>query len=581
MLVSIVVGVHLKSKINICHERIAEVKQELQGATRTQEEKSSQVAIMLERGFQVDLLKNRQEGLKTQEMELLRENQDLLSNLQQIKEDMAAEEEKFMNEVQDFNNNYGIMVNRKDLLRERAKTESQSLQEEAVVLGREIETLRAENIHLNTLHRQKNMFQRKLSDFQETLRGLDKEIIAVTGVTKRLVAEKLAIREKPQSDRECLRLKEQLESYREEKLESEYQALRSQIDVLQQMMLLWTIGIFFFSAVKGAEVCYNRLGCFNDAKPWAGTVERPFAKLPWAPEKINTRFLLYTRNNQNSYQAISATNPSSISSSNFRTSRKTRFVIHGFTDSGEATWLSDICRRLFQIEDSNCICVDWSGGSRTLYSQASNNIRVVGAEVAYFIGVLQSNFGYAPGNVHVIGHSLGAHTAGEAGRRQRGIGRITGLDPAEPYFQNTPAEVRLDPSDANLVDVIHTDSGPLVPTLGFGTSQNSGHLDFFPNGGVHMPGCPKNIEIPNVNVEDIWSGVVNFVTCNHMRAIKYYTDSITNSNTFVSYPCSNWNTYQGGSCRSCPSAGCPKMGHYADTFRGVTSSSQVFYTTTP
>ncbi|KAG8547965.1 hypothetical protein GDO81_027023 [Engystomops pustulosus] len=118
---------------------------------------------------------------------------------------MAAEEEKFMNEVQDFNNNYGIMVNRKDLLRERAKTETQSLQEEAVVLGREIETLRAENIHLNTLQRQKNMFQRKLSDFQETLRGLDKEIIAVTGVTKRLVAEKLAIREKPQSDRECLR----------------------------------------------------------------------------------------------------------------------------------------------------------------------------------------------------------------------------------------------------------------------------------------------------------------------------------------------------------------------------------------
>ncbi|KAG8547967.1 hypothetical protein GDO81_027023 [Engystomops pustulosus] len=84
---------------------------------------------------------------------------------------MAAEEEKFMNEVQDFNNNYGIMVNRKDLLRERAKTETQSLQEEAVVLGREIETLRAENIHLNTLQRQKNMFQRKLSDFQETLRG--------------------------------------------------------------------------------------------------------------------------------------------------------------------------------------------------------------------------------------------------------------------------------------------------------------------------------------------------------------------------------------------------------------------------
>ncbi|XP_040290635.1 pancreatic triacylglycerol lipase-like [Bufo bufo] len=346
------------------------------------------------------------------------------------------------------------------------------------------------------------------------------------------------------------------------------------------MLLLWTIGIFFLNAVKGAEVCYNRVGCFNDLKPWAGTVERPFTKLPWSPEQIKTRFLLYTKSNQNSFQLISATNPSSISSSNFRTTKKTRFVIHGFTDSGEASWLSNICRKLFQIEDSNCICVDWSGGSRTLYSQASNNIRVVGAEVAYFVNILQSNFGYSPANVHLIGHSLGAHAAGEAGKRKKGISRISGLDPAEPYFQNTPIEVRLDPSDATLVDVIHTDSGPLVPTLGFGMSQIVGHLDFFPNGGVHMPGCPQNIQIPNVNVEDIWSGVVNFVTCNHNSAIRYYTDSITNSNTFVSYSCSNWNTYSSG-CRTCPSAGCPKMGHYADTYRGVTTSSQVFYLSTP
>ncbi|XP_075204239.1 pancreatic triacylglycerol lipase-like [Anomaloglossus baeobatrachus] len=335
------------------------------------------------------------------------------------------------------------------------------------------------------------------------------------------------------------------------------------------------------SAVKGAEVCYTRVGCFSDAKPWAGTIDRPITKLSWDPSKINTRFLLYTRNNQNSFQVISATNPSSISSSNFRTSRKTRFVIHGFTDSGEASWLSDISRKLFQIEDSNCIAVDWSGGSRTQYSQASNNIRVVGAEVAYMLDILQSNFGYSPGNVHLIGHSLGAHTAGEAGKRKRGIGRISGLDPAEPYFQNTPTEVRLDPSDATLVDVIHTDSSPLVPSLGFGMSQVVGHLDFFPNGGIYMPGCPQNIQIPNVNVEDIWNGVLNFVTCNHLRAIKYYTDSITNASTFSSYPCANWNTYQAGSCKSCPSAGCPKMGHYADTYRGVTSSSQVFYLTTP
>ena len=34
--------------------------------------------------------------------------------------------------------------------------------------------------------------------------------------------------------------------------------------------------------------------------------------------------------------------------------------------------------------------------------------------------------------------------------------RISGLDPAELLFQGMPGFVRLDPTDANFVDVIHT-----------------------------------------------------------------------------------------------------------------------------
>ncbi|XP_069468004.1 pancreatic triacylglycerol lipase-like [Ambystoma mexicanum] len=331
---------------------------------------------------------------------------------------------------------------------------------------------------------------------------------------------------------------------------------------------------------RAGNICYDRLGCFSDSKPWAGTVERPIGQLPWSPEKINTRFLLYTQQNQNSFQEITAKNAATISSSNFRTSRKTRFITHGFIDKGEESWLSDMCKRMFQVEDVNCICVDWLGGSRTLYSQAANNIRVVGAEIAYFTNILLNNFGYSASNVHIIGHSLGAHAAGEAGERQPGVGRITGLDPAEPYFQGTPPEVRLDPSDAVLVDVIHTDSGPMIPNLGLGTSQLVGHLDFFPNGGVHMPGCNKNIISTIIDIDGIWQGTRDFVACNHLRSYKYYSDSIVSKDGFLGFPSTSYDAFQSGSGFPCPSGGCPRMGHYADTFGGVTPSSQTFYLNT-
>uniref|UniRef100_F6R032 Triacylglycerol lipase n=1 Tax=Xenopus tropicalis TaxID=8364 RepID=F6R032_XENTR len=306
--------------------------------------------------------------------------------------------------------------------------------------------------------------------------------------------------------------------------------------------------------------------------PWGGTAERPLGLLPMSPEAINTRYFLVTRENPDYFQVLST--------SNFKPNRKTRFIIHGFVNTAERGWQMEMCQVMLEVEDVNCFCIDWRGGSFTLYTQAANNIRVVGAELASFIGYLSKNYDYSPSMIHIIGHSLGAHVAGEAGKRVPGIARISGLDPAGPLFQNTPPEVRLDPTDADFVDAIHTDTSPLIPKIGLGMAQSVGHLDFFPNGGQTMPGCGSNIITRLLDIEELWGGADNYLACNHLRSYKYYTESIRTPDAFVAFPSDTYEAFMKGTGFPCPSTGCPLMGYYAGFYgRGTLSGLPLYLNT--
>lgn len=61
--------------------------------------------------------------------------------------------------------------------------------------------------------------------------------------------------------------------------------------------------------------------------------------------------------------------------------------------------------------------------------------------------------------------------------------RILGLDPAKPMFITVGSDRKLDPTDAQFVDIIHTD------VLGRGMLRSMGHVDFYPNIGPTQPGC--------------------------------------------------------------------------------------------
>lgn len=45
---------------------------------------------------------------------------------------------------------------------------------------------------------------------------------------------------------------------------------------------------------------------------------------------------------------------------------------------------------------------------------------------------------------------------------------MVAFDPAQPGFEGCADEVRLTKNDADFVDVLHTNSRPIIPLLGFG-----------------------------------------------------------------------------------------------------------------
>ncbi|KAG8228722.1 hypothetical protein J437_LFUL009404 [Ladona fulva] len=292
--------------------------------------------------------------------------------------------------------------------------------------------------------------------------------------------------------------------------------------------------------------CYEELGCLVLTKDWYHLIYRPFNVFPLPRRVINTRFILYTRKNPAEGQVLSAHNDQSIRKSHFDPAKPTKVIIHGFIDTPLSSWVKEMRRELLRAGDWNIFVVDWAGGSLPLYTQATANTRLVGLELGFFINYLQKNFGLEPRNVHMIGHSLGAHTAGYAGERIKGLGRITGLDPAEPYFQGMPPFVRLDPTDADFVDVIHTD-GRSILLLGYGMSQPCGHADFYPNNGKEQPGCdlveataPLPLTLVKEGLEEA-SRVL--VACNHIRAIKLFIDSINSMCPYMAHNCDSYEHY--------------------------------------
>ncbi|XP_019628277.1 PREDICTED: pancreatic triacylglycerol lipase-like isoform X2 [Branchiostoma belcheri] len=342
--------------------------------------------------------------------------------------------------------------------------------------------------------------------------------------------------------------------------------------LLQTLFVMTSV----LTTIRGADVCYGDLGCFTTDYPWSGSLQRPIASLPRAPEELQIKFILRTRGGPADGQIVRPGDRTSLLASNFDGRRPTKFISHGFIENGFVSWITDMSQAFLRAEDCNVFGVDWGsgGGSMLPYTQATANTQLVGATIAQFINLLMQETGASLNSFHLVGHSLGSHIMGYAGERLPGVGRITGLDPAEPYFQGTDPIVRLDPTDAQLVDVIHSDGGFFFTSLGLGMYDPVGHLDFYPNGGIEMPGCDQGLFDFIALNGGIYEGGREFVACNHLKAIEYFDDSIGTTCPMMGYPCRDNDRFQDGHCMDCGSQGCAQMGYHADRYAppaGVTN----------
>ncbi|CAG0882532.1 unnamed protein product [Cyprideis torosa] len=240
------------------------------------------------------------------------------------------------------------------------------------------------------------------------------------------------------------------------------------------------------------------VGCFSLL---SGPLRRSLT-LPQSPEVIDTRFFLYTSYNPLNAEPISYINPETISSSSFNASFPIVLFIHGFTGSSDSEWWSWYRDAFLQRAPYNIVLVDYRNGAlgpEINYPQAVANAEVVARQVGNLVREFVIR-GATYQQVHFFGISLGAQISGLAGEWLKKItpgstvGRITGVDPAGPLFAPYArpflysTETHLDPSDADFVDVIHTNGEePFIG--GYGTDRPMGHVDFYVNGGQTQPGC--------------------------------------------------------------------------------------------
>lgn len=93
-----------------------------------------------------------------------------------------------------------------------------------------------------------------------------------------------------------------------------------------------------------------------------------------------------------------------------------KIIIHGYLDNTDNLWIQTIKNQYLLNNDYNVILVDWRSLSYTFYPITTYYDQQVANYVGDFIIDMNTNLNVPYTSIHCIGHSMGAHACGLAGK---------------------------------------------------------------------------------------------------------------------------------------------------------------------
>nr|XP_057913949.1 coiled-coil domain-containing protein 172 isoform X2 [Doryrhamphus excisus] len=219
----------VKAAIIRCNVQVKDATAKNQKTSEELDMKAQQLSTMtLER----DWMNKCEEHMSEHIEELLYQNSHLSERLARIKTASQDEEQVFLQEISSFNSKYSL-GSRETVLTSHTHTEVLNLDREADSLYKEMEEMSRRNCHTGALYEEKCTLQLELQALKSMNSDVEQQLSRAEKMTEDLRAECHLVSQKPLTDSDCVRMRDELAEYREGELELLREALSSELQHLQ------------------------------------------------------------------------------------------------------------------------------------------------------------------------------------------------------------------------------------------------------------------------------------------------------------------------------------------------------------